>query len=81
MENILGFTTINIYALVLILFVCGVFFSKKRLHDTEDNSYAYLLVATILTILFGIVLGLIVVSEYNVSEIVISLSNKFYLYV
>ena len=29
MENILGFTTINVYALVLILFVCGVFFSKK----------------------------------------------------
>ena len=57
MENIQGFIALNSYALLLILFISVVFYSKKRLHYVEDNTYSYLLIVTILTTISGIILG------------------------
>lgn len=79
MENIQGFIAINAYALILMLFIMVVFYSKRRLHHTEDNAYSYLLVATIMTTFFGIILGLLVVPKFNIDRILISITNKIYL--
>ncbi len=79
MENIQGFIAINVYALILMLVITFVFNSKKRLHQTEDNAYSYLLITTFLTTFLGIILGLLVVPELNINKIIISLVNKLYL--
>lgn len=79
MENIQGFIAINTYALILMLFIMIVFYSKRRLHHTEDNTYSYLLIATTMTTFFGIILGLLVVPEFNIDSILISITNKIYL--
>ena len=79
MENIQGFIAINVYALILMLVITFVFNSKKRIHQTEDNAYSYLLITTFLTTFLGIILGLLVVPELNINKIIISLVNKLYL--
>ena len=79
MENIQGFIALNSYALLLILFISVVFYSKKRLHYVEDNTYSYLLIVTILTTISGIILGLLVNPTFNVNYTLIIFCNKIYL--
>ena len=79
MNNIQGFIALNAYALILMAFIMIVFFSKKRLHQTEDNTYAFLIIITFLTTFFGIVLGIMVVPEFNINIVLIKIFNKIYL--
>lgn len=79
MENTQGFIAINVYALVLIIFITVVFSLKKRLHHVEDNTYAYLLLTTILVTLSGIILGVMVSKELNIDVFLVRITNKIYL--
>ena len=79
MENIQGFIAINTYALLLMIFIMVVFFSKSRLHKTEDSTYSYLLIITTLLTFTGIILGLMVMPEFNINKFLLSFMNKIYL--
>ena len=47
MENVLGFLSINFYALLVIIAVAILFFNKPRLKKMEDNLYSLFLLANI----------------------------------
>ena len=79
MNNMQGFIALNTYALILITFIMIVFFSKKRLHHVEDNTYAFFLIITFFTTVFGLLLGLLVVPDFQVSNFIIQIANKIYL--
>lgn len=79
MNNMQGFIALNTYALILMSFIMIVFFSKKRLHQVEDNTYAFLVIITFFTTLFGIILGLLVVPEFHINNFIITIANKVYL--
>ncbi len=74
-----GFISINIFSLLIVIFISIIFFYKKRLHQVEDNIYSLFLIADILVSISGIFLGFVVVPRFNVSRFVILLLNKIYL--
>lgn len=76
--NNVSFLTLNIYSLIVLIILCAVFFSKKRLHKKEDETYGLLLVNSLITIIFGLLLG-IVVTFSNPIAILQKLINKIYL--
>ena len=78
MNNILGFLLINIYAFLIIISTTIIFFSKKRLHKFEDETYKKFLIVNILISLSGLLLGLAVSGVFNFSEVVVALFNKVY---
>ena len=59
-----GLILLNGYALVILIVLSIVFFSKKRLHQVEDNTYGQLLIVSVITILFGLLLGIIIDSDF-----------------
>ncbi len=79
MESIQGFLLINIYAFFVILATSIVFFSKKRLRQTEDELYKSFLLANIFMSLSGLILGVAVSPSFNHNEVLISILNKTYL--
>ena len=79
MESIQGFLLINIYAFFVILTTSVVFFSKKRLKQTEDELYKSFLLANIFMSLSGLILGVVVSPSFNHNEIIIGILNKVYL--
>ena len=74
-----GFLLLNIYALIILLILSVIFFSKKRLHKIEDNTYGKLLVTSIITILFGLLLGLFLDSNIIYRDLFVIIFNKIYL--
>lgn len=74
-----GLILLNGYALVILIVLTIVFFSKKRLHQIEDNTYGQLLVVSIITILFGLLLGMVMNYEFQLKNILIIIFNKIYL--
>ena len=79
MENVLGFLSINFYALLVIIAVAILFFNKPRLKKMEDNLYSLFLLANIFMSCSGILLGIYVSSKVTSSVFVVSLFNKLYL--
>ncbi len=79
MGNMEGFLLINIYSLLLIVFISIVFFSKKRLNQFEDKVYGRFLIFSILINTTGLILGFAVVPKYNVPNFLQLLFNRFYL--
>ena len=79
MESILGFLLINVYAFFVILTTSIVFFSKKRLRQTEDELYKSFLLANMFMSLSGLILGVAVSPSFNPDEILIGILNKVYL--
>lgn len=79
MKNMEGFLLINTYALILIIFISIVFFSKKRLNKFEDTQYGKFLIHSIFINMTGLILGFLVVPEFNVPEFIQLLFNKIYL--
>lgn len=75
-----GFLLLNSYALIVLIILCFVFFSKKRLHKIEDNLYGYLLISSMVTIAFGILLGVLLIADIQYKDISIIIFNKIYLY-
>lgn len=74
-----GFILLNTYALIILVTLSFIFFSKERLHEIEDNTYGKLLIACIVTIFFGLVLGLFSFPNLSHAELIIGLLNKAYL--
>ena len=74
-----GLILLNGYALVILIVLSIVFFSKKRLHQVEDNTYGQLLIVSVITILFGLLLGIIIDSDFYLKDILIIVFNKIYL--
>ena len=77
MNNASGFIVLNVYALIVLVICCIIFFNKKRLHQFEDKIYSRLLICTLAMSIVGIFLGLVIqVSQSNSINIFI---NKMYL--
>ena len=79
MESIQGFLLINLYAFLLIVSTSIIFFSKKRLNQFEDKTYARFLITNIFISLTGLVLGFLVNPDIPVPEFIVIIFNKFYL--
>lgn len=79
MQNIQGMITLNSYALIVIIITSIIFFSKKRQRQIEDETYAILLISTILVSAFGLILGILVIPELSMNPLVIEIANKLYL--
>lgn len=79
MDSILGFLLINGYAFFLIFSTSVIFFSKKRLKQTEDQTYAKFLIANLCVSLSGLVLGIVVSPEFQMDTFVVICCNKMYL--
>lgn len=79
MQNIQGFLVLNLYALLTIIVTSIIFFKKDRRNQIEDNTYAKLLIVTILVTISGIFLGLIIDPEFALNKFLIIFANKIYL--
>ena len=79
MANMEGFLLINIYALVLIITIGIVFFTKQRLNQSEDKIYGKFLIYSIMMNLSGLILGFLVVPDYNIPIVIQLVFNKIYL--
>lgn len=78
MENMMGFLSLNTFALIIGFVICFMFFTKERLHQTEDRIYSYLLVTNVITTFTGIILG--VLTNYSwIPEYLVEISQKIYL--
>ncbi len=74
-----GFIMLNTFSLIIALILIVVFFSKERVHHTEDNIYGNLLVLIFVTNLIGLVLGLSLDIHYIYKDFIIICLNKAYL--
>ena len=74
-----GIILLNIYALIILIVLCIIFYKKERLHKEEDETYGRLLVCCVATIVIGIILGYVSVSE-SISKLLIIIINKIYLF-
>ena len=41
-----AYSMLNIFALIILIILMVIFFSKKRLHNIEDNTYGWLLIVS-----------------------------------
>lgn len=74
-----GFISLNMYALIVCLLLITIFFSKKRQRQVEDQSYAHFLVFNALATFSGIILGILVTPALNTNQLVLQIANKVYL--
>lgn len=74
-----SFILLNLYALIILCILSGIFFSKKRLHKLEDNTYGMLLIASVITIFFGLLLGIFFDLDISYKMLSIVIFNKIYL--
>lgn len=79
MANMQGFLILNFYALLIIIVTSIIFFNKDRQKQLEDQTYAKLLIITILVSISGIVLGIVVNPQLAINKNLIIISNKIYL--
>ena len=78
MQSIAGFLLINIYALLVILATCIMFFSKQRLRQVEDEIYKNFLLTNVFMSISGLILGIFVSPNYF-NESIVVIFNKLYL--
>ena len=74
-----GFLLLNVYALIVLVILEIIFLSKERQHKVEDNTYGSLLMVSIVTIFFGLLLGMSVDGSFVYNKVNIILFNKAYL--
>ncbi len=79
MGNIQGFMLLNLYAFIIILAIAIIFFRKKRLKKVEDETYARILVTSVILSFSGLILGILVIPSLNTNELLIYTVNKIYL--
>lgn len=79
MQNVQGFLLINLYAFLLIVSTCVIFFEKKHLKQIEGATYSKFLIANLFVSLTGLILGLLVSNTIYANEFLISIANKCYL--
>ena len=78
MMNI-AYCMLNIFALIILIILMIIFFSKKRLHNIEDNTYGWLLITSFFTIATGITLGFLLDANIVNQNMMIIIFNKLYL--
>lgn len=74
-----AYSMLNIFALIILIILMVVFFSKKRLHNIEDNTYGWLMIVALFTIVTGITLGFLLDADIVSQNIMIIIFNKLYL--
>lgn len=74
-----AYSMLNIFALIILTILMVIFFSKKRLHNIEDNTYGWLLIVSFFTIVTGITLGFLLDADIADQNIMIIIFNKLYL--
>ena len=65
--------------LIILIILMVIFFSKKRLHNIEDNTYGWLLIVSFFTISTGITLGFLLDANIVNQNMMIIIFNKLYL--
>lgn len=75
----IAYSMLNIFALIILTILMAIFFSKKRLHNIEDNTYGWLLIISFFTIATGITLGFLLDADIVNQKLMIILFNKLYL--
>ena len=79
MESMQGFLLINLYSFLLIISTSIIFFSKKRLNQFEDKTYARFLITNIFISLTGLILGILVNPDILLPDLILIIFNKIYL--
>ncbi len=79
MNYMVGFISLNVYALIVCLLLMTIFFSKKRQRQVEDQSYAHFLVFNALSTFTGIILGVLVTPSLDTNQLALQIANKVYL--
>ena len=74
-----AYSMLNIFALIILIILMVIFFSKKRLHSIEDNTYGWLLIVSFFTISTGITLGFLLDANIVNQNMMIIIFNKLYL--
>lgn len=74
-----AYSMLNIFAFIILIILMIIFFSKKRLHNIEDNTYGWLLIVSFFTIATGITLGLLLDADIVNQNMMIIIFNKLYL--
>ena len=74
-----AYSMLNIFALIILIILMVIFFSKKRLHNIEDNTYGWLLIVSFFTISTGITLGFLLDADIVNQNMLIIIFNKLYL--
>ena len=74
-----GFYLLNTYALIILFVLSMIFFSKKRLKQTEDNIYAFLLIVCLITITCGVCSGFFVGKDSFILNIINMVVSKGYM--
>ena len=74
-----AYSMLNIFALIILIILMVIFFSKKRLHNIEDNTYGWLLIVSFFTIFTGITLGFLLDANIVNQNMMIIIFNKLYL--
>ena len=74
-----AYSMLNIFALIILTILMVIFFSKKRLHSIEDNTYGWLLITSFFTIATGITLGFLLDANIVNQKLMIIIFNKLYL--
>jgi len=74
-----GFYLLNTFALLILIVLSVVFFSKKRLHQLEDESYARILIVSVIAMIFGIGSGFCQFLPEPMNTTLIKITCKFYL--
>lgn len=79
MVKSIGFLLINIYALIIILSISIIFFSKNRAHQMEDELYKKFLIVNIFVSISGLLLGMVVNPQKEINYIYLTSLNRVYL--
>ena len=74
-----AYSMLNIFALIILIILMVIFFSKKRLHNIEDNTYGWLLIVSFFIISTGITLGFLLDANIVNQNMMIIIFNKLYL--
>ncbi|NMA50866.1 MAG: hypothetical protein GX951_03340, partial [Mollicutes bacterium] len=79
MSNSIGFISLTIFALLVLILFYIVFITKRRICQTEDNTYLLILIITILTSISGLILGICIIQISKIPILIINFLNKIYL--
>lgn len=74
-----GFYMLNSFALLVLVILCFAFFMKERLHQLEDESYARILIVSLIAIVFGISSGLCLYLPEPYGTFALEIISKIYL--
>ena len=72
-----GFLLLNLYALIILIILCVIFFTKSKIRKLENDIYARLLLTSVVTITIGLLLGTTLNFEFKYSDLILNILNWF----